>query len=155
MKTSETNRIIAHMMGDNTKQFLDAHWRRRISVVRNSLHEFHSFYGVSQFIEDYFNADFHAASFVIDVVGGRRQFTVPANSGEVSQALGRGASIALQALRLPRDLPRMPEKWKSMIGLHSALCGYFLSGFPSSQFFGAPIAAVDIFCSVSASTTGG
>jgi ribosomal protein L16 Arg81 hydroxylase len=73
----------------------------------------------------------------------------------VSQALEQGSSIAFQALRLPIGLPRMPEKWKWLIELHSALCRYFLPGFPTSRFPGAPVSAVDVFCTISESTTGG
>lgn len=155
METSDANRIIMEMMGGNTKQFLGDHWRQRILVVRNGLPELRSFYGVSQFIEDYFHADYHAASLVIEIADGRRRFTVPATASMVSQALRQGSSIALQALQLPIDLPRMPEKWKWMIELHSALCRYFLPGFPTSPYLGAPVSAVDVFCTSSASTTGG
>jgi len=124
-------------------------------VTRNSLPELRSFYSINQFIDDYFHADFHTESLVIDIADGKRVFKTPATSDVVSKALRQGSSIALQALRLPASLARMPEKWKWMIELHSALCGYFLSGFPTSRFLGAPIAAVDVSCTLSTSTTGG
>jgi ribosomal protein L16 Arg81 hydroxylase len=155
METSETNRIIRQMMGGNAKQFLDAHWRQRILVARNCLPELRSFYSVNQFIEDYLRVDFHAESLVINTVAGKRLFTVPASSNAVSQALRQGSSLALQALRLPTDLARMPENWQWMIDLHSALCRYFLPGLPTARFLGAPIAAVDVFCTMAESTTGG
>jgi ribosomal protein L16 Arg81 hydroxylase len=155
METNETNQIIAQMMGGDTKRFLEAHWRRRILVARDSLPELRSFYSVDQFIGDYLRTDFHDASLVIDIVDSRRRFTVPADSSAASQALRQGSSIALQALRLPVDLPGMPEKWRWMIELHAALCRYFLPGLPTARFLGSPISAVDVFCTVSASTTGG
>jgi ribosomal protein L16 Arg81 hydroxylase len=143
------------MMGSDTEQFLDAIWRRRTSVVRNCLTELRSFYSISQFMEDYLRADYHAATLVIDTTGGARRFTVPTSSSAVSQALKRGLSVALQALQLPGDWKGMPEKWKWMNELHSALCRYFLPGLPTSRFLGAPVSAVDVFCTLSPSTTGG
>jgi len=155
MQTSGSNQIIAKMMGGNTEQFLDAIWRRRTSVARNCLTELRSFYSISQFMEDYSRSDYHAATLVIDTTGGARRFTVPTSSGVVSQALKRGLSIALQALQLPDDWRGMPEKWKGMNELHSSLCRYFLPGMPTSRFLGAPVSSVDIFCTLTSSTTGG
>ena len=155
MEISESNRIIAQMMGGDTKQFLDAHWRQSVLIAHDVLPELRSFYNVSQFIDDYFNADVHAASLVIDTVEGGRRFTIPTTSDVGIQAMRQGASIALQAIRLPNNLPRIPEKWKWMVELHSALCRYFLPGLPTSSFPGSPISAVDIFCTLSESTTGG
>ena len=124
-------------------------------VAHNCLTELHSFYSIKQFTGDYFQADYHAATLVIDIVEGKRRFAIPAGSSAVSQALKRDSSIALQTLQFPPDLRRMPEKWKWMIELHAELCRYFLPGSPDSRFLGAPIAAVDVFCTLSASTTGG
>lgn len=155
MEISDTNQIIVPMTGSNPKQFLDAHWRRRILVVRDCLPELRSFYSVTQFIKDYVHCDFHDATFVIDVVDGKRRFTVPTTSSMVSRSLTNGSSIALQVLRLPANLRRMPERWKWMLELYTALCRYFLPGFPTAQFLGAPVSAIDIFCTGSASTTGG
>ncbi|MGH9755539.1 MAG: JmjC domain-containing protein [Blastocatellia bacterium] len=155
MRTDETNRIIAQMMGGDVEQFLTTHWRRRIMVARNSLPELSSFYSLPQFVEDYCRVDFHAASSVIDIVDGQRRFTVPKAFSDVSQALKKGSPIVMQALRLPIESARMPERWRWMLDLYSALCKYFLPGLPTSKFPGITAAAVDIFCAMNDSTTGG
>jgi ribosomal protein L16 Arg81 hydroxylase len=155
MEISKTSRIIEQMMGGDAKQFLDVHWRQRILVVRDCLPELRTFYTVKEFLDDYFQVDYHGESLVIDTADGARRFTVPASYSVVSQALKQGSSVALQALRLPPDLAKRPEKWKWMTELHTAICKYFLPGLPLERFLGAPIAAVDVFCTMSASTTGG
>jgi ribosomal protein L16 Arg81 hydroxylase len=155
MNAIEPSRMMERMMGGNPKRFLDDHWRRRTLIMRDALPEMRSVYNIAEFLDDYRQIDFHRATLIIDIIDGRRRFTVPSTLSQMSRALKHGSSIALQALKLPSNLNPIPFRWRSMIELHSALCAYFLPCFPPRAFFNFPVSALDIFCSISRSTTGG
>jgi ribosomal protein L16 Arg81 hydroxylase len=69
--------------------------------------------------------------------------------------MAQGMSIVMQALMLPERLTYKPSTWYQLIGYYNDLSNYLLPAFPSGVRLGGPVLALDIFCTLSASSSGG
>jgi len=148
--------LFKQMVGGDEDRFFSQYWRTHTLFEPSAVPRLKSFYDVDSFHRDYASLDYHAATLVISVdEEGRRNMTRPKDLEVVNTALAQGASVVLQALLLPRDLDKLPEAWKWVLGLYESLCEYLLPGFPPSIAPYGPIAAVDIFCTQAKVSTGG
>jgi len=156
MTTIDAKAVFLQMVGGKEEHFFQEHWRKRILFMESVLPQLQGFYDYHCFLEDYKRVDVGEATLLVSVTGaGTRRMVRPKEKEAVQDALDRGISVVLQALMLPETCATAPQQWRWFVALHDALCEYLLPGFPSRITSGGVIAAVDIFCTASESSTGG
>jgi ribosomal protein L16 Arg81 hydroxylase len=144
------------MIGGNEGRFFREYWRSRTFFVKSALPQLVGFYDFSSFLRDYQAVGYHDATLLVSVDDRlNRKMQRLTNDDSIGKALARGESLAVQALLVPDNLLRRVMKWEWFVNLHRALCEYLLPEFPSSVPPGGPVAAVDIFCTRSDTSTGG
>jgi ribosomal protein L16 Arg81 hydroxylase len=144
------------MVGGNEECFFRHYWRQRTLFVESAVPELVGLIDYSQFLNEYRLVNCHQATLIIDVdkQGNRRMLRVNQDN-TIDEALNKGLSIVLQVLLLPQTLANKPQVWGWFANLHHELCNYLLPAFPLNVQIGGPVAAVDIFCTCSESTSGG
>lgn len=152
----EISEMFPRMIGGDETLFFREYWRKRTFFADSVLPQLRSFYGTTRFIEDYKRLGFNDATLLVAVdADGKRNMVRPEHADEVSAALAGSASVVVQSLLLPQDLEGIPPQWWWFLDLYDALCDYLLPGFPSNLVPFGPVAAVDIFCTLSETSSGG
>ena len=144
------------MIGGSEERFFHDHWRKKTLFNPSSVPSLRGSYDFDRFRDDYRSLNFHHATLLISVDGrGNRKMVRAVEQNSIDDALSKGMCVVLQALLLPSTLCGIPQQWRRFVTLHGELCEYLLPDFPFLMKPGGPVAAVDIFCSRSESTSGG
>jgi ribosomal protein L16 Arg81 hydroxylase len=154
-KAADSGRLLTRMMGGDEDRFFRQYWRKRTLFSKSCCAEFRRLYDSNQFLEDCQRSHCGEALLTVSVNSGRRTLRSSAEPHTVLNALQDGLSVVLQSLLVPNSTPNLPQPWIVFRSLHRALAEYLLPDFPLDTTYGGPISAVDFFCSLSESSTGG
>jgi len=147
--------IFRKIVGGDEERFFRDYWRKRTLFTESALPCLQSFYDLDQFVRDYHELGCHDSTLVISVDKEKKRRMLHVTQSEsVDSALARGMSVVVQALLLPKNIS-IPEKWQWFIDLHRGFCDYIFPAFPAGLLFSGPVAAVDLFCTLSESCSGG
>jgi ribosomal protein L16 Arg81 hydroxylase len=156
MQNHDFQNLFLRMIGGDEEYFFRNHWRQRTLLQKSAIPEFVGKYSYHQFIADYRNRNPFQETLVITIDDqGTRRMIRPGLEWSVDDISSRGASLALQALLLPKHHPDTPVPWQYFIDLHHHLSEYLLPDLPEGIQPDGAVAAVDIFCASRGTSTGG